>query len=333
MCSLFGCTKKLRVQAAHYGAPLSFKRTTTYAGPDATEADGSVPLNSWMATIPDHYSLAQLSLPGTHNACARYEPIGGTARCQALTLNEQLNAGIRFLDIRCRHVNNAFAIHHGAIYQRIRFEEVLAACANFLDNNPSECIIMSIKEEYTPSHNTRSFEQSFDAYARRYAAKWYLGAAIPPIGSVRGRIVLLRRFAASQAIKGIDASRWEHNATFTIHNAQSRIRVQDQFVVPDNQAKWHNSTALLQEASSRETETLYINFTSGYRPALFHIPDIQTVANVMSGHITDYFSAHPQGRYGIIAMDFADPRKAALIIATNYRHHAPVLTYALNQVK
>jgi 1-phosphatidylinositol phosphodiesterase len=192
---------------------------------------------------------------------------------------------------------------------------------------------MSIKEEYRPANNTRSFEDTFDDYLQHATGKWYLGATVPPISQVRGKIVLLRRFEASHIPKGIDASEWAHNATFTINNGPTRLRVQDQFVVPHNYAKWHNSTALLTEASALNTEALYINFTSGYKPVLFHIPNIKRVAHAMSSHITRYFRANPQGRFGIIAMDFADATKASLIITTNYPSKSGVLTYALNKTK
>lgn len=322
MLSQFGCVREV------YSYDVS-----PNAAPSAA---ATVSLSSWMASLPDQVSLSQLSLPGSHNAAARYEHIGGTARCQALTISEQLHAGIRFLDIRCRHTDDGFVIHHGYVYQNMDFDDVMKSCTKFLEQYPSECVIMSIKEEYTPAHNTRSFEQTFDAYARRYAGKWYLGATVPTLQQARGRIVLLRRFTAQQLPKGIDASGgWGRNTTFTINSREARLRVQDQFVVPNDHAKWTCSTALLTEARDRNPDALYINFTSGYRPALFSIPNIKHVANTMGTYLKEYFTSHPRGRFGIIAMDFADASKSSLIITTNYPPggRPPVLTYALNRGK
>src|SRR5439155_23215825 len=131
----------------------------------------------------------------------------------------------RFVDIRCRHIGDAFAIHHGSIYQNMNFDDVLNACFSFLTSNPGECIIMSVKEEYDPSNNTRTFEQTFDAYTAKNPTHWYLGDAVPTLGSVRGKIVLLRRFSAASTPKGIDATNWADNTTFTINNAASQLRV------------------------------------------------------------------------------------------------------------
>jgi len=81
--------------------------------------------NNWMSSLNGSLSLSQFSIPGTHDSMALYEPVSGTAKCQNLSLGDQLNAGVRFIDIRCRHINNAFAIHHGSIYENANFDDVL----------------------------------------------------------------------------------------------------------------------------------------------------------------------------------------------------------------
>jgi 1-phosphatidylinositol phosphodiesterase len=273
---------------------------------------------SWMKSLPDNYLLSQLSVPGSHNAGALYEPWFGTAQCQSLTIAEQLNAGIRFLDIRCRHVNDAFNIHHGRVYQRQNFDDVLNACFSFLTSHPGECIIMSVKEEHTDSNITRTFEQTFDAYTAKNPSHWYLGAGIPTLGSVRGKIVLLRRFQSTTTPKGIAANPgWMNNTTFTIDNgAESKLRVQDNFKVQNNYAKWVNVTNLLTEAKSGTSTTLYINFTSGFNP-LFGLPRIRILSNYINPRIASYFTSNTQGRFGIIPMDFSDVA-AVLIAQTNF---------------
>lgn len=284
----------------------------------ATAWAEAVSATAWMQSLPGSTLLSQLSVPGSHDAGARYEPVAGTAKCQSLTIAEQLNAGIRFLDIRCRHIDNAFAIHHGSIYQNLNFDDVLNACWSFLSSNPNECIIMSVKEEYDASNTTRTFEQTFDAYTQKNPSGWYLGATVPTLGSVRGKIVLLRRFGVSTTPKGIDATSWADNTTFTISNGNATLRVQDNYVVPDNNTKWANITNLLTEARNGNSGTLYINFTSGYKSLIFSIPSITTVSNAINPQLTSYFTSNTQGRYGVIPMDFSDAGKAALIYQTNF---------------
>ncbi|WP_160713287.1 phosphatidylinositol-specific phospholipase C [Chitinophaga solisilvae] len=278
----------------------------------------SVTLNAWMSNVPDATSLAALSIPGTHDSGARVEPVAGTAKCQTLSIGEQLDAGIRFLDIRCRHIGDAFAIHHGSIYQNMNFTDVLNACYGFLNSHPTETIIMCVKEEYDPTSNTRSFEQTFDSYVALNPGKWSMGSAVPNIGQVRGKIVLLRRFGAASTPKGIDATSWADNTTFSINNGSASLRVQDQYQVPDNNTKWNNITNLFTEAKNGNSNVLYLNYSSGYKPLIFGIPSITTVSNAINPKLNTYFSGNLKGRYGIIPMDFAVSDRASLIINTNF---------------
>lgn len=106
---------------------------------------------NWMSQVLGSKKLSELNIPGTHESCARYG--GPLAACQTLSLQEQLEAGIRFIDIRCRHIgdgngNDIFTIHHDVFYQNLTFGTgVRDVCIDFLKKNPTECIVMSIKEE------------------------------------------------------------------------------------------------------------------------------------------------------------------------------------------
>lgn len=274
--------------------------------------------NNWMTSLPDNSSLSALSIPGTHDSGARFEPVAGTAKCQNLTIAEQLEAGVRFLDIRCRHIDNSFAIHHGSVYQNLNFNDVLAAVTNFLKNHPKEVVVMSVKQEYDAANTTRSFEETFNTYVQQYSSYWSLGATVPTLGQVRGKIVLLRRFAATGLPKGIDATSWADNTTFTINNSNASLKVQDQYNVPDNAVKWNNITSLLNEAKAQNPNVLYINFTSGYRSLIFGIPSITTVSNSINPSVTTYFTNNTHGRFGIIPMDFVAADRASLILNTNF---------------
>ena len=307
-CALSSCSKDIAIetQVGTSGSKMPVK-ASSYAA--------SYSASSWMGLLSDNSSLAKITIPGTHDACARVEPIAGTAKCQNLSLTDQFNAGVRFVDIRCRHINNAFAIHHGQVYQNMNFDDVLNATIAFLNSNPSECIIMSIKEEYNASNNTRSFEATLDTYIAKNPGKWNLGATIPSLGNVRGKIVLLRRFGTGNT-KGIDASNWSDNTTFSINNSNANLRVQDYYNVSGTDAKWTSVSNLLNEAAAGNYETMYLNFTSGVK-SFIGIPSITTVSNAINPKVNDFFNANTSGRYGIIIMDFADATKCTRIINTN----------------
>lgn len=278
-----------------------------------------VSMNSWMSGLQDNISISKISIPGTHDSGARVDApvISGTAKTQDLSIAEQLNAGVRFLDIRCRHIDNAFTIHHGAIYQNLNFDDVLNACYAFLNSHPSETIIMSVKEEYDASNTTRSFEQTFDSYVQKNPSKWDLGANIPTLGAVRGKIKLLRRFS-SGTTKGINASPWADNTTFDINNSGVQLKVQDYYKVTNNDDKWNGISSLLNEAKNDTNGKLFVNFTSGYKPGIFGIPSIPTVSNNINPRLKTFFQSNTHGSFGIMPIDFVNAELSQLIVNTNF---------------
>ena len=62
------------------------------------------------------------------------------------------------MDIRARHVNDVFAIHHGLVFQHAFFgTDVMEPVIGFLAQHPTETVLMRVKEEYTEENNTRTF--------------------------------------------------------------------------------------------------------------------------------------------------------------------------------
>lgn len=144
-----------------------------------------------MAAIPDERPLSQLTMPGSHNTMAVY---GGVyAECQSWSLAAQLRAGIRFLDIRLRHVDGTLTLHHGVSYQRGHFGHVLEAVTQFLDEYPSETVLMRVREEFS---ETGDIYGAVVDYIHRYAhwdRLWH-SRLVPTMGQARGKIVILQNF-------------------------------------------------------------------------------------------------------------------------------------------
>ncbi|MBY7110669.1 phosphatidylinositol-specific phospholipase C domain-containing protein [Bacillus sp. 17RED48] len=181
----------------------------------------------WMANIPNSRRISELSIPGTHGSMARYGFLGGHISInQTMNLTIQLESGIRYIDIRCRHYNNNFYIHHGIDYQNANFTiGVLLPVSRFLIQNPSETIVMRIKEEYNPSGNTRTFSETFESLRATFQQYfWNPTSNNPTLGEVRGRIILLQNFNSHRQF-GIG---W------------GQLAIQDQWQVSMNQmySKW-----------------------------------------------------------------------------------------------
>ncbi|AFU17338.1 putative two domain protein (plasmid) [Bacillus thuringiensis MC28] len=190
----------------------------------------------WMGRIPDSRRISELSIPGTHGSMALHGGVAGTigdiAINQTMNLETQLNSGIRYIDIRCRHYHNNFAIHHGRIYQHAFFgSHVLEPVISFLRRNPSETILMRIKEEYNPTGNTRTFSETFESFwtpNQRYF--WTPTGSNPTLGEVRGRIIVLQDFPSWHRIFGIHwgqlniQDRWNVAGDLDIYNKWIAVR-------------------------------------------------------------------------------------------------------------
>ena len=278
----------------------------------------SIDLSNWMANIADSTKLTALSLPGTHNAGARFEQFPNTAKCQELTIEEQLNAGIRFLDLRCRHTNNTFNIYHGSVDQHQSFSAVQATCVAFLIAHPSETILLSMKEEYKAHKNTQSFETTLNASILANPDSWYVHDSIPSLADVRGKLVLLRRFSATNEPFGIAATHWKDNSTFDSDSPQAQLSIQDQYKVTELTEKWNAIDSMLFAAKQSTDNRLFINYTSGYEPKLFGIPNITSVVNFIHPRLIGYLN-QSSVKLGIIVLDFATEELSRLIIASNWK--------------
>lgn len=119
----------------------------------------------WMSVLPDHIPLAAISIPGTHDTGSVYasSPVvpDEDFRDQSLTLRQQLDAGIRFLDLRfvCETHGGryAFLLFHGneplshePIDSRVDIADAMREVHHFLTGNPSETVVVQISREGQP---------------------------------------------------------------------------------------------------------------------------------------------------------------------------------------
>ncbi len=285
--------------------------------------------NNWMKQLRSSRKISEFNIPGTHESCARYG--GGLSECQTMSLKEQLDAGIRFIDIRCRHVgdgksSNSFMIHHGPIFQKLSFGTgVRDVCIDFLKENPTECIIMSIKDEYNPDNTTQTFEETLNSYIAGFEDYWYLEATVPTLDEVRGKIVLFRRYGnGSQGIVANPGS-WGNNATFEIPHPDGSLKVQDEFEVPtlfNLGDKWSKVENLLKAAKNGNKNDWYINFLSGTSPGAYPINVARNrigASYPMNPRLYDYLKSESPARFGTLMMDFTDDTLIRTIVGLNTR--------------
>lgn len=210
-------------------------------------------LQAWMRELKDGTPLSALSLPGTHNSPTHHRALP-SVRCQAVSPREQLANGVRFFDVRVQPedpagsdklilVHSVFPISvTGSKYFR---EELLSQVFEFLDANPSETLVMSVKREGTGNATDQQLSTIlYDHYTSKEPHRWYTDPRIPSLGAARGKIVLMRRFGVDGVVRdagmrdhgdhgdvgpwAIDASTWADNTAF---DQQTSIAVQDFYEV------------------------------------------------------------------------------------------------------
>lgn len=284
------------------------------AAPAAPQAERA----SWMAALPDDANLSALSVPGTHDSGAWRGSVW--SRTQDLTIAEQLDSGVRFLDVRTRHYRDAFPIHHGAEYLHLNFTDVVGSVGAFLEAHPSETVLMRMKKEHTEEENARSYEETLDHYIRenpdtrdvlgeRLWVPERGGDHVPDLGDVRGRIVIVQDFSASR--------------DYGIHWNGPAIDLQDDYRVPtlfDIPAKWEAARAHFDAAARGGDDLLYVNHLSGSGAPWANPRDVAWGALGQRG-VNSYATAHLRdsqaSRTGVVVMDFPDQGLTDLVLARN----------------
>lgn len=184
-------------------------------------------LKNWMADINGSRDLLSLMIPGTHDCVTKYVQFEHISKTQDLTIYEQLNMGIRALDIRVESSGNRLKMVHGTakafttpnkLGKQMDMEYVLGACYDFLRENPTETIVFQFKND-NGKENEKCFDNLFFTYISKNPEIWFSENRVPKLDEVRGRIYLIRRckmadrqeFTAKNT--GLDFSGWVEQDT------------------------------------------------------------------------------------------------------------------------
>ena len=200
----------------------------------------SMNLQCWMKEFKDETPLSALSIPGTHNSPTHHKALP-SVRCQAVSPLSQLQNGVRFFDIRVQpgkpedpnsdDLNLVHGVFPISLTGPKKFRDLLNVILEFLKQNPTETFIMSLKREGPGNATDHQLSLILkDHYTN--IQHWYTEPRLPCLGEVRGRIVLMRRFALAERLThewqnrgwGLNAENWQYNTPDDTHGD---VRVQD----------------------------------------------------------------------------------------------------------
>ena len=307
----------------------------------------------WMARLPDERPLSHICLPGSHDSATAHTQSTGmisgavswicrAINCQSLSISEQLNAGVRFLDLRLYPEKDGpgsiqFVCVHGAGKLRytctwseseraLKFEEVQHECQAFLEAHPTETIVMSIKKEDGDDNLMAELPKLF------VPDLWYTDSVVPALSMVRGKMVLVRRFALPDRLLpcGIDLSAWDASrdndrpaGVFPVpkEGAEPTAWIQDDFqywrpftnwTVTD---KWVQRVepAFVQFNESEADHPLQINCTS-----CTNFMDVPTLVQTMNPVLIQFLDVQGMGCFDCwIVSDYVDATLCRAVFTLN----------------
>ncbi|CNL02656.1 phosphatidylinositol diacylglycerol-lyase [Yersinia mollaretii] len=270
---------------------------------------------NWMGKLDGSILLSNISIPGTHNSAAIFPFMTPTGQIQTQRwdIDIQLNNGIRFLDIRCRLIEDVLALYHGNVYLNQNLSDVLASCLVFLKNNPTEFIMLSIKQE---GSNEKFHDVLLKSYLDVYFDCFFIGNEIPSIEKIRGKIILFNRYQYGRA--GIDIMPWEDNKTFVIDNGYCKVHVQDEhsnYTVLSITNKRKPISDLIALAKNKSDDEIYINYTNigGYLVTPFIGANGFTEYDGINKWFSNEYKHRTKNYLGIIVSDCVDVQEGEII--------------------
>lgn len=194
-------------------------------------------LYNWMQDIEDNRLVCKMSIPGTHDTGA----YTGNAwvKTQDKNIEQQLNSGIRFFDIRLVHDNGVLKLCHGShIFDATFVGDVLKTTAEFLKEHPSETVIMTIKRDHDLDNDgatkyrialTKALEG--DRALIPYMVKSF--RADFTLGDLRGKMLIISRDGWMMTPSG-QVTSWPDNTSFTssiasTNGSSTTIHVEDHY--------------------------------------------------------------------------------------------------------
>lgn len=281
-----------------------------------------VDYKTWLLELDDNTKIGTLAIPGTHNSEACHTALP-SVQCQGESITDQLEHGVRFLDIRAGKYPlksgdeaNELTVVHGVFPVRIPFPKKLSDTLDeiyeFVDNNKSETVIVSIKQEGTGEWNNDADEFAnliWDKYVNPNKDKWSLGTNLPKLGDARGKVILFRRFGVRNDDRrnqfGFEASSWKYNCTEDDRGqfcVQDFCEIQTEDDIPKKVQYVKDMANKAAEYNKSNSDKLFINFTSGSN-FFDHACWPQQVATAMEEHKLE--ESFHRGS-GIVVLDYVE---------------------------
>lgn len=269
--------------------------------------------------------LIDLAIVGTHDAVAF--SASPQLRCQDLTLEEQLEVGVRAFDLRLvdRYDGSGYMdLYHGEESLELEFTgEVLPLFTQFLTAHPDEFVILSLRKEDDERHSQeemKAYSQSLRRALERpeVARLLYRGQLTreTKVSEVRGKLLILLRTRIDEDVCLPYFDGFQDDTTFLARlvnpcGGTLDLLVEDEYMIRDT-VKMSDKKAAIQRAldlADQRTDhwaVLYLSGTGDTTP--------QRVAEVINPFGNQILSERETLPGGIYFVDFAGMPDARAIM-------------------
>lgn len=300
-------------------------------------AEEDISSSDWMKYVDGDTKLSSVSVPGTHDSCTEFVALRYIFQCQNTGIAAQLENGYRYLDMRLaldgkgdeqtlilKH-NFAKCKSSASLFSKaLSLDDVLDDVYSFLDEHPTETVIMCMKAENSKDA-VAAVQKLLNSAIEAREDSWYLSNEIPTMDEVRGKIVLATRFEDKLELgedkcglrfmwddQGDRTVIAEPRAEFAI-SGSATIVVQDRYNY--NVSDKIDAITLGLEDCPASDECFFLNFTSTSGSGKVGHP--KKYAKSINAFLNDY-DWQNNTCYGIVIVDFATEEIAKNIYSTNF---------------
>jgi len=169
--------------------------------------------SNWCSKIPNNTPINAISIPGTHDAAAWTHYSGGYSStpgtwAQRKSILEQLNLGVRVLDLRVGYASNNWflgvtsfiGMYHGPVYLDLTLQSVLTDVKDWLAQYPKEFVILIFQQQGKPGQRDvaagvlKMVQDTFQKAFYRFnpaQGQWQT------VGRLRGKVLVMARLRST----------------------------------------------------------------------------------------------------------------------------------------
>ena len=302
------------------------------SGDQGDQPKPQITANSWMTAIDDDTKIALLTIPATHDAAT--STCSAAGKCQALTISEQLEHGVRAFDLRPTMDNNSTLgnIYHSILDTGVSMGNAMEYFDSFLKAHPGEGIIVIMRYESErqifgsiAEDNYKTAMKNFLWDSQIYLARMAAFNKSMTMKDLRGKILIISRNDLSPVSTFETAyTQWSHSNSvgeaLQIYGTGGlgRIYVQDMYSAEKNGnsseadflAKKKELVCKLLDITvpfrEHEQNNWVINYCSGYAGSSFASDSYAKNAASTNPAALEHIKAHTgKGFTGIVMMDYA----------------------------